>query len=413
VKIAGIRTGPGTFGTRFAASVTWEDSPRLPVEIWWDVDGELAADARPDPNAFLTAAWAPAVRHGERRIAIEGPACPVLAAGLDAVEGVLRSWRPPGAGTPRIEPHDGWSTPFPAPAPAAAGYLTGGVDSLHLFYANRDDFPPDHPARLAHAIWIRGLDYPGAEESPWAVSQYAKLEAPLREIAADVGVPLVRVTTNLRRLDSDLAFYAHEWLGGALVSGAHLLSGRLTTVALASSWPAEHLVPWGTHPLLDVRYGSAALAVRHEALGLRRVEKLARLRDRAVALERLISCSDAPAHGAMNCGRCTKCVRTLVEMEASGTLAHARSFPPVRVTAETIRGLEFDHGTEYFWGTLVEPLRALGRGDVAAEIERKIRATVRHRRRIEGLDWTGRLRRFDREFLGGRLKRMYRRVSGV
>jgi hypothetical protein len=162
-----------------------------------------------------------------------------------------------------------------------------------------------------------------------------------------------------------------------------------------------------------VRYGTAALSVRHEALGLRRVEKLARLRDHPAALERLISCSDAPAHAAMNCGRCTKCVRTLVEMEVSGTLAHARSFPDLGVTARTIRGLEFDHGTEYFWEMLAAPLRALGRRDVAAEIERKVRATRRHRRRLEGHDWTGRIRRFDREVLGGSLKRIYRRVSGV
>ena len=413
MKITGIRAGAGTFGSRLAATVAWEDSPRLPVEIWWDVDGELAAAARPDPNAFLTAAWAPALRHGERRIAIEGAVCPMLAAGLDAIAGVIGSWRRSPAPMPRIEPRDGWSAPFPAGRPAAAGYLTGGVDSLHLFYANRDDFAPDHPERLTHAIWVRGLDYPAAEESPWAVAQYAKLEVPLREIAADIGVPLVPVTTNLRRLDSDLAFYAHEWLGGALVSGAHLLSGRFTTVALASSWPAEHLVPWGTHPLLDVRYGTAALSVRHEALGLRRVEKLARLRDHPAALERLISCSDAPAHAAMNCGRCTKCVRTLVEMEVSGTLAHARSFPDLGVTAGTIRRLEFDHGTEYFWEMLAAPLRALGRRDVAAEIERKVRATRRHRRRLEGHDWTERIRRFDREVLGGSLKRIYRRVSGV
>ncbi len=410
MRIGKVRTGAGTFGTRFAATVAWEDSDRPPVEIWWDFDEELAADAFPDPNAFLAAAFVPALRHRERRIAIEGEVCPVLAAGLESVAGVIRSWRPKTAPAPRIEPREGWKAAIPRAAQASAGYLTGGVDSLDLFYANRDDFPAEHPARLSCALWIRGLDYPGTEESPWAASQYAKLEVPLREIAADIGVPLARITTNLRNMEPDLAFFAHEHLGGAILSGAHLLTRRFTTVALASSWPAEHLVPWGTHPLTDFGYESAALAIRHEALGLRRVEKLARLRDRTAALERLISCSDAPAGLAMNCGKCTKCVRTLVEMESSGTLEHARSFPPGRVTAETIGGLEFDHGTEYFWATLVRPMRALGREDVAAAIERKIRATIRHRRRVEGLDWTGAIRRLDRDVLGGRIKKLYRRV---
>ena len=68
--------------------------------------------------------------------------------------------------------------------------------------------------------------------------------------------------------------------------------------------------------------------------------------------------------------------------------------------------------TDYFWGRLAGPLRAAGREEVAAAIERKIRETIRHRRRVEGLDWTGAIRRFDRNVLGGRIKKTYRKVFG-
>ena len=410
MRIGGFRAGPGTFGKRFSGTVTWEDSERPPVEIWWDIDDDLANDAAPDPNAFLAAAYVPARRHGERRIAVEGTVCPVLADGLGTIGALLRSWRSKAGTLPAIEPADGWRAPVPREPAATAGYLTGGVDSLHLFHANRTAFPPDHPDRLTHALWIRGLDYPGAEEGEFARARYVRLDTPISEIAADLGVHLVRITTSVRRLDPDLSFLAFEFLGGALLSGAHLLARRFTTVALGSSWPAEHLVPWGTHPLLDPRYGSGALSIRHEALGLRRVEKLALLRGWPAGLSRLVTCSDAPAEKAVNCGRCTKCIRALVEMEASGTLAEARSFPDTRVDAATIDGLEFGNGTEYFWRTLVEPIRAAGRNDLAAAIERKIRQTVRRRRRIEGRDWTGTIRRWDRKVFGGRLKRTWRRI---
>jgi len=375
--------------------------------VWWDVGGDVAESARPDPNAFLAAAFVPALRHGERRVAVDGAACPILGAGLRAIGGELRSWYPSSAPIPVVEPRDGWIPPVPRATGGTAGYLTGGVDSLHLFYSNREDFPAEHPSRISHALWIRGLDYPGEEESSAARSAYTRLEGPISEICLDAGVQLVPITTNLRRLDPDLWFFAHWYLGGALVSGAHLLASRFSSVALGSSWPAEHLVPWGTHPLLDVRYGSAALSVRHEALGVSRIEKLARLRPHARSLGRLITCSDAPAAETLNCGRCTKCVRTLLEMEAAGVLAHARSFPTTGVSAATVEGLELDNGTEYFWGMLVAPLRALGRQDVASAIERRIRAAVRRRRRVEGRDWTGGIRRFDREFLGGRLKKLH------
>ena len=412
MKISGIRTGPGSFGTRFAATVFWEDSARPPVEIWWDVGEELEVDARPEPNAFLTAAFVPALRHGERRIAIEGAVCPLLGRGLQGIGQLLRSWWPGRGAAPVVEPEGGWKAAVPRSRPAAAGYLTGGVDSLHLLLSNLEEFPADHPERFTHALWIRGLDYPAAEESAWARSQYARLEPVLSDLAAIAGVRLAPVTTNLRRLEPDLSFFAYEFLGAALLSGAHLLTRSFSTVALASSFPAENLPRWGTHPLLDRRLGSGALFVRHAELGIGRIEKLARLRGRSDVLARLISCSDAPAGESFNCGRCTKCVRTRLEMEASGTLADARSFPADEVTAATIAPLEIDGPTDYFWGRIVAPLRAAGREEVAAAIERKIRATIRHRRRVEGLDWTGVIRRFDRNVLGGRIKKTYRRMLG-
>jgi len=412
MKITGIRTEAGSFGTRFAATVAWEDSARPPVEIWWDIPDELAADARPDPNAFLAAAFVPAFRHGEGRIAIEGTVCPLLGRGLHGIAQLLGSWWPGRAPAPVVEPAEGWSAAIPPSRPAAAGYLTGGVDSLHLLFSNLEDFPADHPERFSHALWIRGLDYPGAEEGDWARSQYARLEPVLSDLASSAGVRLAPVTTNLRRLEPDLSFLAYEYLAAALLSGAHLLTRKFSTVAVASSFPAERLPRWGTHPLIDRRLGSGGLFVRHAALGIGRIEKLARLRGRTDVLARLISCSNAPAGETLNCGHCTKCVRTLLEMEASGTLADARSFPAGEVTAATIAPLEIDGPTDYFWGRIVAPLRAAGREEVAAAIERKIRETIRHRRRVEGLDWTGAIRRFDRNVLGGRIKKTYRRISG-
>jgi hypothetical protein len=408
MRITDLRREKGSFGARLAGTVRWEDSKRTPVELWWDVDGELAESARPEPNAFLAATFVPAIRHGEHRVAIDGAVCPILGAGLRGIAGLLHSWYPSPAPIPAVEPRDGWVAPMPRPEGGVAGYLTGGVDSLHLLHANREDFPANHPLRISHAFWIRGLDYPGEEESSHARSAYARLDGAVSENASDAGVRVVRITTNLRRMEPDLSFFAHWYLGGALLSGAHLLAARFSTVALGSSWPAEHLVPWGTHPLLDVGYGSAAMSVRHEALGVSRIEKLARLRGQPRSLERLITCSDAPGAGSMNCGRCAKCVRTLLEMEASGTIAHAHSFPPGPVTPAAIDGLELDNGTEYFWGLLVAPLRTLGRESIASAIERKIRETVRHRRRVEGRDWTGGIRRFDHAFLGGGLKKLYR-----
>jgi len=56
---------------RVAATVVWEDCDRPSREIYFETDQAFGA-IWPASNAFLLGSYQPAMRHGERRIRVEG-----------------------------------------------------------------------------------------------------------------------------------------------------------------------------------------------------------------------------------------------------------------------------------------------------------------------------------------------------
>jgi hypothetical protein len=64
--------------------------------------------------------------------------------------------------------------------------------------------------------------------------------------------------------------------------------------------------------------------------------------------------------------------------------------------------------TERFWRDLTEALETAGRPDLARATSRFLSRARRQRRWEEERGWKGRLRRLDRRYLGGALRRLRR-----
>ncbi len=144
--------------TRVSADVTWESCDRPCTELYFETVAEFAKDLVPNPNAFLIAAALPAMRHGEKRIAIQGAICPSVRNGLNTAIQILGAWY----GAPRnqvvVEPTQGF-IPSPHNDRRRVGFFfSGGVDSMATLRANRLDFPLDHPASIKDGIFVHGFD---------------------------------------------------------------------------------------------------------------------------------------------------------------------------------------------------------------------------------------------------------------
>ena len=404
MRIAELRREPTSGGARVVAKVEWEqDRGGRPLELWWEASGPAAADLRPSADGILAAAFLPAAARGERRIALDGPVCPRLAAGLLTVARLFDGWRGTSTEPPRIEPRDGFRAAVPRRPPRSAAFFTGGVDSTHLVRRNRADFPADHPERFADALAVFGLYAPDQLDAADPFAGYARTRAALEEIAAESGLALVPVATNVTALAPEIDFIAKRSLSSALVSAAHLFPSRWSSVTFASGRDASILVPLGTHPLVDPALGSAAVDVRHEGIGIGRPERIAELCAREEAVPRLLVCMSGPPPPYLNCGRCEKCLRTMTALAAFGRLPESREFPRRDLSAKTIDA--FDFGPHYapYWRDLLPALRGR-RDDLAAAVERRLAAAERQARWFADAGWKGLLRRVDRRFLGGRLR---------
>ena len=408
MKIGAIRRDEA--GT-VAARIEWEETERAPFDLRFSfLSGETPAA---DPNAFLIGAWVAALRAGERRIAIDGAVCPILHQGLRAAAGVLDSWYGTNRPIPAIEPSEGFRIGYPPADGGEAIFLSGGLDSLDLLLSRGRGLPPAHPAAVRRGIFVTRFGHFREEWQLAAVGDRSERAA--RGTAAETGLPLTFVSTNLLELQGEVRSFALESHGSFFAAIAQLFSDRIATVVLAASDDVVGgLHPWGSHPLLDPLFGTAAVRIVHEGIGVTREQKAARVGRSRAARRSLFTCAfPLPGDPLLNCGRCEKCLRTMIELLVAGALADSEVYPR-DVSADVIRelpGVPPFRRLDYYWEPLASSARRCGRPDLAEAIEERLEVSRRAEAWARDRGWTGLLRRLDRRWLGGRALALRRRIG--
>jgi hypothetical protein len=288
-----------------------------PVELWFGVPRHLVGSVDLRPSAFVPVAALLALLHGEPLTVAGGlPGRQADRAG-EALR-LLGPWvdRPPVTVTaPAADPD-----PDVRPAPGVGLFFTRGVDSWASLHRHRH--------RVTHLLTIDGIepDRSEADEAAvWAGHEHA---------AAELGLPLVRITTNARQVLDPLAVW--DWTHGAVLATCGLLlSPLLGTVVIAGTHLAHQHVPWGSTPGLDPLWGTDTTVVEHDGADLGRWEKTASLVDEPLALGSLHVCWEGGLAG--NCGRCEKCLRTMTTLDSLGVLDRVPFDAPL--TAEAVAAL--------------------------------------------------------------------------
>lgn len=352
------------------ATVEWEDIARQPEETAYAVPEAFGHDLLPRAESFLLVGALAAMRLGEARVAFDGEACPQLHEGLYTAMQILASWdrrrRPV-----RLDVEKGCAHTSRREARQAAALLSGGVDSLALLRANALAYPVDHPSRIRTAFVYRGV---WAPDPPGDRRVRERLEAAveaLEPVTRDLDLTLIPVYTNFRELtDWDIPFWQFAYQGAALASVAHLFADRIHTMSIGGTWDIAHLGRWGSHPLLDSNYGTHDVAVRHEQAALSRMDKTRLIADWPAGLEALRVCNRLPEATA-NCGRCEKCVRTMLTLAALDVLPQAKGFQADEVTQDDIAGVRLPYrAVEPDYREIADELRRAGRVDLDDAVRR-------------------------------------------
>jgi hypothetical protein len=337
------------------ARVKWEDAKRDTLDLF--VEGE---DLVADPNAFLILSYLPAWQAGEKRVLVEGgDTCPILQANLAAVSQTLERWHG-YSNPPRIEA----SNATRLPAGSVGLFVSGGIDSLASLRCNLQRIPRSHPEAISAIVLVAGST---------SERKFERLNEVHEMIAREAGVQPIALRTNAQLLhENNMPFYINVYHGAFLSGLAHCLGGRLRKVKISATFDAANLKPWGSHPLLDPFYGSAHMTIEHSGLEMSRFAKTAVVAEWPEGLCHVNVCVSPDAVGE-NCGRCEKCLRTMLALMALGKLETAAAFPRRSLQAEDIADLKIENAYQAScYRDVLVPLREQGRADLAVVLERKL-----------------------------------------
>ena len=305
--------------------------------VWFEsIDVRLAAAS----EAFGAALLVPAL-HAGRPLRLAGPVCEEWATNFARLTNEFRRLWYPAAPRPLTVPAATHQAAAVADqARSAALCFSGGVNAFHTLLASRCDI-----ATLVYAV---GYDVPLHRQR-----RAAAVAAMVRAVAAETGCGSAAITTNLRRHP---LLKATPWLrafGGPLAALGHLLGPDVGRILLAGDGLGFEHPEVGSRPSTDPLHGSSTLAVEHVAHAVARLDKIHRIAAEPLVQRHLRVCWQN-ASSALNCGRCEKCVRTMLALDACGTLGRFGGFEHGRGMVAAIDGLPAVDGVvESFYRTML------------------------------------------------------------
>ena len=341
--------------------------------LWFRFPEALAEGVTPTADPFL-AALLPAAMLYRRPLEIAGDVSPRLLQQVGQLMQVM-SWQnrifkpvPVAAGTWQGNSSRG----------ATGAFFSGGVDSFYTLLKNRE--LAHGPDRIAHLLCVCGFDLDADNEA-----MFAAVSGRLRQVAAAFDVELHEVRTNVREAFQPMLNWTFEQIGAGLAAVGLALGPLLGRVLIPSSDTTLPSVRWlPSNPLTDPLWSTDATEFIHdgcEATRLQRIQR--RLAASELALRHLRVCFANYRRGAAtrwNCGRCDKCLHTMVQLAAAGVLERCPAFAGLPLEPAAVRRLRpypRDHAVQ-----LGEALARLERDGRCAELRAVLRVIVSRRRQL-------------------------------
>ena len=270
----------------------------------------VAPDATSAPEAFAAIARIMGMEN-ERSVWTPSRLSPSFVAGMDHLQAVHLALFPQHHASPLRARRRRDRPAADGPSRRTAAFFSGGVDSFDLVL--------EHGDGIDDLLFVRGFDV--------AVHDRARGEEVLSAVragAAALGKPLLELGTDLREFSdptSDWTWFVYA----GLLSTTVLLERTHRRVLCAASVADRHL-PAEAVRLRAMPFGNDRTELGVEGRVATRIEKLIRVADAGVARDTLRVCwQNAP--GTVNCGTCTKCVRTAIGLAAVGRLGAIATLP--------------------------------------------------------------------------------------
>jgi hypothetical protein len=332
----------------------------------------LAADG----DAFVAPLLMLAMAQRERLV-VEAPVSSALLKRLPTISDIYRAWFP---GLTPVEVQAPASAPTARPDGGGGLFFSGGVDSFYSLLKAR----ASHERPVTHLMLVLGFDV--RQRNPVLFDKIARRVA---DVALQADRHLLVVETNIRQLSDPIVGW--HFYHGAAMAGVALALGGVLERALIASWCAyQELRPWGSHPLLDPLWSTERVRVLHDGCEATRLQKVRHIAASDLALGALRVCW-ANEGTDYNCGRCEKCLRTMLALHVSGALHRCHVFAQP-FSPSAVARIPIEHAQSALF--LDELRQALGDTPYDRRLARAIRQAVCTAR---GRQWLG---AFLREHIG-------------
>ena len=293
------------------------------------------------PEAVVAGCLVTAMAKGTP-LAVDGDLSEKFACGVDKIQQIYDTWFDEVV---RVPVHTDIRPDRLNETAAGVGcFFSGGVDSFHSFYKHLDE--------VTHLIYIHGFDYPVDDEG-----LVKRMSDAVGSIAREFGKELIEIKTNLREFTNPHAEWGKHIFSSMLGSMGLLQTEILHKIYVPSSYGYAELFPWSSHPLTDPHWSTDCMEFFHDGCESTRVEKVFALAENRSVIEQLRVCwnlsptrfrtaVEATAQD-YNCGKCAKCLRTMVNLRLAGVLEHANFDSPMdlrdvaRMSTEAVSTLRF------------------------------------------------------------------------
>lgn len=289
------------------------------IELYFEYPQRFADFLIESADAFVPALLLPAMERGEN-LEITPPISEKLLLNLRNIQDIIYQWYPEtfkkvtvSAEKPsKYEPHS---------SNQVGAFFSLGVDSFYTFHKHLNSASPVLP-RISHLIHMKGIEFP---LHYYRDNQEQEVITRIKDVAKETGIDVIFGETNIRT-HFPLKWGLH-YHGSGLASVALSLSGGLKSVLIPSTDSYKAIFHWGSSPLFDHWWSTEKTDIFHDGSEVERAEKTAKfLPQNALARKYLRVC--LKNYGSeTNCGKCTKCLRTMLPLQATGKLSMFTTFP--------------------------------------------------------------------------------------
>lgn len=295
-------------GDSLIVSATVERPEARRWRFWFRLPADLRAAVTASSDPFLLGVLFRAMETATD-VRVHGTVSPSLLTNLVEYQRAWACWRPgvyrPVDLSAEVEREDPRSS-----TEEILMAFSGGADSAYTAWRYRPGNAEPRKPHLVAGMMVHGFDIP--LEDADAFTRAAERSS---RMLTSLGLGLIPVATSFREQPGDWED-AH---GAALASCFMLLKGRFSRGLIASSYPYSALIlPYGSNPITDGMMSSESFRISHDGADVAKVEKMKAISGWPEARKYLRVCWEGkpPDH---NCGRCQKCVWTLLVFRMIGS----------------------------------------------------------------------------------------------